>query len=550
MSAAPPAAGLPSSGPPSSEHGLRGFVRVWLHPWRRPLRWALGIGAALLTMAAAVLTAGVLWPEAVPPVQRPAPWLAIERVAVVDVAAGRVLAPRTVLIRAGRIVAVDLPERVAVPADARRIDGRGRTLIPALWDMHMHLGKRSDLGDLALTLSYGVTNVRDMMGCTAPDDPLIPCAADTRRWTAEAVAGQRVGVRIWGATSYMANGPATVETVEDLPPFFATATAADGRAFVRHHLGKVGPDRISRLKVYDRIPLPAYRALCAEAARLGIAVVGHRPFAVPAEEAAACQRSIEHPRFLLHESFPGATALRARAAVREGEGRWREDREAMLAGHDPARAQAIFAAMRAHGTWYVPTHLTLWSQAYADTPQVRQDPMLRYLHPLFRPEWERGIDRMHRVDDSPQGRAIGRAFHARSLALTGAAHRAGVRVLVGSDYLAAGPAVHRELQLLVQAGLSPAEALRAATRGPAEYFGVQDRYGLIAPGAVADLVLLDADPLRDIANTQRIHAVLFAGAYYDRPALDAIQRIGAEQARSWTVGSKIVWQVLRNPMAY
>jgi imidazolonepropionase-like amidohydrolase len=534
-----------AAGPPSSEPGLRGFVRVWLHPWRRPLRWALGIGAALLAMAAAVLTTGVLWPEAVPPVQRPAPWLAIEGVAVVDVAAGRVLAPRTVLIRGGRIVAVDLPERVAVPAEARRIDGRGRTLIPALWDMHMHLGKRSDLGDLALTLSYGVANVRDMMGCTAPDDPLIPCAEDTRRWTAEAVAGQRVGIRIWGATSYMANGPATIARVEDLPPFFATATAADGRAFARHHAGKV-----TRLKVYDRIPLPAYRALCAEAARLGLPVVGHRPLAVPAEEAAACQRSIEHPRFLLHESFPGAAALRARAGVSEGPGRWREDRAAMLAGHDPARAQAIFAAMRTHGTWYVPTHLTLWSQAYADTPQVRQDPMLRYLHPLFRPDWERNIGRIQRADDSPQARATGRAFHAKSLALTGAAHRAGVRVLVGSDYLAAGPAVHREMQLLVQAGLSPAEALRAATRAPAEYFGVQDHYGQIAPGAVADLVLLDADPLRDIANTQRIRAVVFAGAWYDRPALDAIQRIGAEQARSWTIGSKIVWEVLRNPTAY
>lgn len=483
----------------------------------------------LVTLLVVVFAIGVLWPQKrLEPPQRAA--FAIVNVNVVDVRSGTILPNRTVVVENGRI---HLSER---PASRRQIDGRGLYLMPALWDMHTHVFAVSPLLDLPLYVAYGVTNVRDMQGCPTPDDPFVACPEEKRRWTEEAVAGQRIGPRIVYTTSWMAAGPGMVQRLKKVPPYFDTATPEQARQFVRHFAGKV-----DAIKVYDRLPRDSYFALVDEARRLKIDVVGHRPYAVSAVEAAAHQKSIEHARFILHESFPGRVEMRKTG---------REDRVRILAEHDPRLAQEIFAAMRQHGTWYVPTHLTRWSDAYADDPRVRQDPLLRYLHPLVKRQWLEDIDEILAEDPSPAARETYRRFHAKGLELTGAAHRAGVKVLAGTDYIAAGADLHRELQQLAAAGLSPADVLRAATLHPAEYFGLQSQYGTVEEGKVADLVLLTANPLQDIRNTQGIHAVVFNGTLYDRAALDRISSHVESQARSWTVACKIVWRFLKNPGGY
>jgi imidazolonepropionase-like amidohydrolase len=125
-----------------------------------------------------------------------------------------------------------------------------------------------------------------------------------------------------------------------------------------------------------------------------------------------------------------------------------------------------------------------------------------------------------------------------------------VKVLVGTDYIVAGIDVHRELEQLVLAGLTPADALFAATVAPPEYFGLSEQYGSVAPGKTADLLLLDANPLEDIRNTQRIHAVIFNGNLYDRAKLDGIATHVQGRARSWSVACKILWRFVKNPVAY
>ena len=506
--------------------------------WPRRIARGVGIGLALIVAAFA---SGVLWPlPELRPVHDHEP-LVIEHVTVINVRDGRHLPDHSVLVADGRIVRVTVGTIDALPPGTRRIDGRGRWLMPALWDMHAHITALSPMLELPLYVGYGVTNVRDMLGCPRADDPFIACAEDKRRWSAEADRGTRVGPRIRGTPSFMANGPVVVQRMPDLPPFFAVATPQQARAFVRHHAG-----RVDAIKVYDRIPRAAYFALADEARSRGIDLVGHRPHAVSAIEAAARQKSIEHARFLLHESFPGATDLRARSATPA----WREDRRRMLDEHDPALADAIFAAMREHGTWYVPTHLTRWADAYAERPEVAEDPLLRYLHPLLRRQWQEDMDELLAEHPSPEDRATYRDFHRAGLALTGRAHRAGVRILVGTDYIAAGADVHREMAQLVAAGLSPADALRAATLSPAEYFGLQSEYGTVEPGKVADLILLDADPLQDIDNTLQIHAVVFAGRLHDSDALRTIREHVEASARSLRVGCRIVWRFLKNPTGY
>lgn len=500
--------------------------------------------AALVTFIpglAALFTLGVWWPLNPVAPARTTTSLAIVNVTIVDVQKARHIPAQTVLIQGNDIAAVGDTVDIKIPRAARVIDGDGDYLLPALWDMHTHVYAISPMLDLPLYIVYGVTNVRDMLSCPKPGDPFISCSEDKHRWTAEAVAGERVGPRIMGSASFMANGPGILDRMPGLPPFFGTATPEEARAFVRHFAEKV-----DAIKVYDRIPRESYFALTDEARRLGIDVVGHRPHAVSAIEAAANQKSIEHARFILHESFDGSEELRALGATQ----RWHEDRRRMLDTHDSRKAEAVFAAMAREGTWYVPTHLTRRVDAYADDASVREDPLLRYLHPLMKWQWLEDINRTLSDDPSPGARETYRAFYRRGLELTGAAHRAGVKILAGTDYIVAGADVHRELEQLVLAGLPPGEALRAATLAPAEYFGVEDRFGSVAAGKVADLLLLQADPLDNIRNTQRIESVVFNGNLYDRRKLDSISDHVRSRAHSWSVACKILWRFIKNPVSY
>lgn len=508
---------------------------------RQWIRNSFALAAIVILASVALFFTGVYWPtRSVTPV-RSASSLAIVDVAVVHPRRNLVVPAQTVLIEKGRIVFVGDTASAIVPPDAQVIDGRNRYLSPALWDMHAHVYAVSPLLDLPLYIAYGVTNVRDMQGCPTPDDPFIACPEDKRQWTEEAVAGTRVGPRVVASTSFMANGPGMLDRVKGIPEFYETATPEQARAFVRHFAG-----RVEAIKVYDRIPRAAYLALVDEARRLGMDVVGHRPHAVSAVEAAAHQKSLEHARFLLHESFAGSAQLRAEA----GTSGWREDRRRMLDEHDPQMAEAIFAAMKKEGTWYVPTHLTRWVDAHAEDDAVRRDPLLRYLHPLFEWQWLEDVNATVTDDPSPEARETYREFYRKGLQLTGAAHRAGVRILVGTDYIVAGADVHRELEQLVLAGLTPAEALDAATQSPADYFGLESEYGSVSEGKVADLILLNGNPLEDIRHTMRLEGVVFAGTLYDRADLDRISEHVQSQARSWTVACKILWRFMRNPVNY
>lgn len=514
---------------------------------QRALRLGLVL-ASILVLAMALFLAGVLWPLDEMPGAPPARALLIRDVTVLDVDTGERRPAHSVLVRNGRIEWVRPAGEGAdtdadADADAIVVDGRGRYLMPGLWDMHAHVFAISPLLDLPMHLAHGVTGVRDMQGCPKPGDPFIACAGDKRRWTQEALAGQRVGPRILSSASFMANGPTTLARVSGVPDFFGTATAAQARAFV-HHQREAGADEI---KTYDRIPREAYFALVDEARRLGLPVVGHRPHAVSAVEAAAAgQKSIEHARVFLHEAFAGSAALRAGAE----RGEWTEDRRTMLDDHDPAMAQAIFDALVVHGVWYVPTHLTRKIDALAYDPPVRQDARLRYVHPLVQWQWLEDLDATVARAPAAADRAAYRDFYLKGLELTGQAHRAGVRVLAGTDSLFAGSDLHEELAELVAAGLTPVDAIRAATLSAAEYYGLEHSHGRIAPGYAADLVLLDADPFQAIGNTRRIRAVVFNGALYDREALERILAHVESRAASWAVACKILWRFIRHPASY
>jgi imidazolonepropionase-like amidohydrolase len=517
------------------------FIKMDISMMFRILKRIVLYFLAFIFLLLALFFVGVLWPiREVEPVKTETP-IVIINVDIVDVGAGVILPNQTVIIDHKRIQNVGFADDVVIPENAIRIEGYNRFLMPSLWDMHTHIYKITPLLDMPLYIGYGVTNVRDMTSCPKTNDPFAACPEDFKRWTEQANNNQLVGPRVQGITSWYLNGPGIHEQIKGLPEFFGAANAQQAREFVRYYA-----DKVDAIKVYNNISREAYFALVDEAKKVGIDVVGHRPLAISAIEAAQHQKSIEHARFILHESFVGSAALRESAT----KGLWSEDRRRMIDEHDPQMADAIFSAMKNSGTWYVPTHLTRRVDAYGDDALILEDPMLRFLHPLMKWQWLEDVNNVINEAPSPEERQTYRDFYHKGLELTGAAHRAGVKVLAGTDYIVAGITVHRELEQLTMAGLTPVDALRAATVLPVEYFGLQKEYGGVAAGMNADLILLNKNPFEDIRNTQSIEAVIFNGSLYDRKKLDEISDMVEVRARSWNIACKILWEFIKNPVGY
>jgi imidazolonepropionase-like amidohydrolase len=420
-------------------------------------------------------------PEPKPAAAPPEPSLGITHVTVVDVAAGRLVAGQNVIVRGGRIVAVGDTARVAVPAGATVVDGRGRFLIPGLWDMHVHALFDAEVARTFLPrfVADGVTGVRDMGGTV----PVMRAARFA------VLAGTLVGPRIVAAGAIL-DGPQPVDPSVSI----AIATPDQARAAV-DSLANHGADFI---KVYTLLPRAAYFATLREAARLHLPVAGHVPADVTTLEAAdSGQRSIEHLR---------------------------DEVEPLCKAAADAACGRLLDSLRAHRVWLVPTLVVLRMKALLNDSLVTGDPRVATMPELVRNAWE-GI-RAGKAGSAPAYWREKRVRYLGELALTGAAWKDSVSLLAGTDagalYTYPGSSLHDELAQLVRAGLPPAAALRAATLGPAEFLGATDSLGTVAAGKVADLVLLDADPLADIRSTRSIHAVVLRGRLFGRAELDAL----------------------------
>eukprot|EP01136_Pigoraptor_vietnamica_P022415 Opistho-1_new@73548 len=475
--------------------------------------WKIALAATALPFW--LLAVGAAWPDphAPLPPRLPASYV-IDRVRVVDVTAGTLSDPTRIHIVDGAIRAIG-----DTPSDAYRIDGGGAYVVPGFWDMHVHSFATTPQLAHALMLSHGITSVRDMMDCAAPRDPLVACIADKKAWSAQAEAGDRAGPSYVGLASFYFDDPG-------LTPAEVTRRA---EAYVR--------SGASELKVYNRLSLPAYRALAQVSHRTGVPIAGHLPRAVPLDTALELgQRRFEHAR-LLPDACGGAIDQRQPPALRT---------RATLAGFDRARCTALIDRMAAAGAVLVPTHVTRDDDIRA---QSGNGEGLEWLDPLSRWAWRDDAAGTASAYPGPHGGALLRAYHARGLALTGAAHRRGVTILVGTDTVPGGPRYHDELALLAQAGLAPADVLRAATVSAARFAGKGDRFGTVAPGKAADLVLLGANPLADIGATRSIRGLVFAGRHYrdaDLRALRDFTHIQANHPANW---ANILWGFITSPSA-
>jgi len=421
--------------------------------------------------------------------------LAFANVTVIDCTGAPSRSDMTVVVRGERIEALAQTGDLAVPQNAQVIDGTGKFLIPGLWDMHVHLwiGKRY----LPLFTANGITGVRVMWG-----------RPEYHKWRKGIEAGQIIGPRMVIASPIVGHGPY----------HFPEGNEEDeGRKIVR----KVKKEGADFIKVYNYIPRDAYFAIADEAKKQGIHFAGHVPYSVSAVEASdAGQQSIEHG----HGVLP-ACSSREECRKKFVEA-WpaRGIRMKLLANldYDEEKAAAFFARLVKNDTWVCPTTL-VWSEAcYRDEEDLINDLRFEYMPAYSKSSWDPKNNTMVALATG-DGRADCQKLFQKKLDIIGSMKAAGVGLLAGTDALAPycfpGFGLHEELVLLVRAGLSPMEALRTATYNPAKFFGTLDSMGTIEQGKVADLVLLEANPLQDISNTRKIAAVVTGGRIYEKESL-------------------------------
>lgn len=433
----------------------------------------------------------------------------------------------TVVVEDGRIKSIGPDGSIPLPDGAQPIPGEGQFLIPGLWDMHVHSSTDYNQRQvfLPLYIANGVTGVRDLNGdCFDPCGPLENPRDTVRAWIRDIEAGVLVGPRIV-ASSEIIHPPAPGEpsTIE------APATEEHGRALARL-LADRGVDMI---KVYDGVPREAFYGLLEEGRSRGLPVVGHVPLSVPATEAAAAgMRSMEHLFAVIDEC--STTEPEQRPAVVEA--RREGDFEAVMQNlftsfenFSLEKCQPVYRALAESGTWVVPTLAV--HGAPAEVAAWRDHPGMRYLP---RNELEYWLGAAAGMISDPGGLSTWAYVQLRMGLVAKDLHDAGARMLAGSDALAVGVfpgfGLHDELESMVDAGLTPAEALVSATLEPARYLQATDSLGTIEPGKVADLVLLGGNPLEDIRNTRRIQAVIVRGRWFDRRALDHLLDQAAESA--------------------
>lgn len=454
--------------------------------------------------------------------------LLVRNASVFDVERGVMRSHQDIGVVGGRIAWVTAAG-VRRVTPARTVDATGQYVIPGLWDMHAHISFAAARAraELPVFLAYGVTGLRVMNADRPTVNPEVTELLDQHRALhAEVEAGTQVGPRLLSLGSWFVDGPGGIN--DAFPAFYKAATREDGRRLAQHFKAR-GFDFV---KIYDNVSREGYFGLAEEARTLGLPIAGHEPRAVSALELSnAGQRSVEHSRIFLLSCFPGADSLQAGLLPSS---RSTAMMRRMVDEYDPRRCAPVFRAFSRNGTWITPTHVTRRMEAFAHDSTFTSDARLRYIPVGQRMEWLSDARAVAETDGAA-GRRARLDFYRKGLALTKAAFDDGVPVMLGTDandsFVFPGSSVHDELGELVKAGLTPAEALRAATLAGATYLGRTNDFGSVRAGRIADLVLLDADPVVDIGNVRRIATVIFQGRIFARPTLDSLLAAAERVAR-------------------
>lgn len=436
--------------------------------------------------------------------------LAITNVTVVDVEDGRSRTAQTVVIESGRIRDVVDSASARVPRGAAIVDGRGKFLVPGFWDMHVHSHRdRRWTYHYPLFVAHGVTGVRDAG----------THLASALAWISATASNPLAPTVIWGSPPL--DGP---------PPVLSFGLAVESEDAADEMVALLQRSGFDFVKTYDRLPTATYRALARAAERANLRLEGHVPLGMsPAEAAAAGHDLIDHLTLVVESCTPGALE-RVHSRFEESP----DDADSMallmdpelvplLKGYRDETCRELFATFAQRSVWQVPTLVQLRGFVLPRESARLSSDRTADTTPALLAEWQKAAQESEQASD-----AAGVAMLHRQMALLRPMQDAGVRLMVGTDtsgeqWVFAGSSVHDEMALFVESGLTPLEALQAATLGPLQYAGRASGGKAITANEVADLVLLDADPRGDIAATRAIHAVIMRGRLFDRAALDQLR---------------------------
>ena len=427
------------------------------------------------------------------------PTIAFTNVNVIPMDRERVLKNQTVIVRDGRIAEIGDASRVRAPRGALLIDGRGKYLVPGLIDMHTHLFSDDEFPDslagdeLTLMLANGVTTIRLMIG--TPEHLVMR----------EKIAkGEMVG-----PTLYVASPQITGRKSGGVFNGRVVTTPEDAHKAVRDFKA-AGYDFI---KLTNYITRPVYDAVIDAAREAGIRVVGHVDTQVGVARALEAGQQIEHLDAYLEAVLKDDSPIKTSVS---DVGLFRKQNWESLDYIDERKVRQIAQATAKAGIYSTPT-LTFFKVTFgtgASDEEIRSRPDYRFVPARLREAWDKAVKR---IWAEPPTEARRREYVRVRNQLVKEIHQAGGKIMAGSDspdaFLLYGWSLHRELRNLVEAGLSPYAALEAATRNPAEFLKALDTFGTIERGKRADLVLLEADPLADIANTEKRAGVMARGKW-------------------------------------
>ena len=444
--------------------------------------------------------------------QQPQADILIRHATIVDVAGGKAVGAQAVAVNGDRIIEIGPDATLARRYSAKRtIDASGKFVMPGLWDMHVHFGGGTELVDenkdlLPIYVAYGVTSVRD----AAAD-----ISDSVLAWRQQVAEGKLLGPTIY------TSGP----KLEGYKPLWKGTIEVGTPAEVDAALDRLQAMKVDFVKITDNTLKPEIFEYAVKAAKArGLKTSAHTPFALTIEQAARDGlSSVEHLDYLIKAGSPQEATIGADYVA--GKLSYGEASDRFVDTFDPAYARAMYGRLAKLGLYVTPTLNMSRILAYLDREDHRSDPALALIGPGLRKTYEWRVERAAKA--TPQQIAARHKEYELSVKVLPMLRDAGIPILAGTDagYLNSfnypGQGLHDELQRYVEAGLTPREALASSVVNGPKFLGHSNEYGALAKGKIADILLLDSNPLEDISATRQIRGVVLKGQWHDRAALDA-----------------------------
>ncbi len=492
-----------------------------------------------------VILLGIYWPmpELKPPAKHNT--VIIKSINIIDVKSGNILENRNVLIKENRIQKIDSLEISNKDFNSLIINGRNKYLIPGLWDMHTHSNQHSEWLHHPLYIANGVTGVRDMSGQLNKRDSYWVGSKERLQWNKELEANTRVSPRYVLQSSYQMDGASAIPS--GFPDFFKLENPSDVNALLQFYKN----EQVDFIKIYQQIPPKSYKQLAYSTPKYRLHFAGHKPMFVSLEEAILLgQRSFEHGRIFMFESFPGADSLRTSINWKSF---YSKSKKSMVKDFDTQTAKKLMKLMQKHNAYWVPTLQTLKFEANAHDTSFIENPNLKYITSIRKNLWW-GFDVKNNAKKnlSEEHKGLNTNFYDLSRKQVEMANTIGVPIMTGTDvtdsYIFAGFSIHDELKDLTNSGLSNLEALQSSTIVPAKFAEMDKDYGSIEEGKVADLVILNNNPLAKITNSRAINGVLINSVYYDKDKIKELKDFTESISSKFHMNIKVLYSFLNSPL--